>query len=167
MCAKVFCIMYENLWILPRTSVNNLRANWRTHQPTHTHRYTHAELFVSATGIRICIWCVTTNLQWHLHWQLSVYLAVCLSLSLSLLLLSSCLPLPLPTACLPVHVLVAAEQSLRSNGKQNKFINFPVKICAVFTALVSPSSTLSPPLSISLSTCLSCSANCRWRENRN
>lgn len=141
MCANVFCIMYENLWISPRTSVNNLRANTRTH--THS---------------TICIF------SWYLHLMCYYKLAVasaltavclscCLSLWLSLSLLPSCLPPsflspPVPSDCLPVHVLVAAEQSLRSNETQNKFINFPVEICAVCTASVIPH--LSLPLLVSL-----------------
>lgn len=150
-----------------RAQVSTISGQTNAHTNPHTHTQTHTELFVSAAGIRICIWCVTTNLQWHLHWQLSVYLAVCLPLSLSLLLLSSYLPLPLPTACPPVHVLVAAEQSLRSNGKQNKFINFPVKICAVCTALVIPSSILSLSLSVYLSLHLSlihCQLSLVWKQ---
>lgn len=114
-----------------------------------THAHTRIVPFVSAAGI--CIWCVTTNLQWHLHWQLSVYLVVRLSGCRCLFSLPVYLPTsspPVPSDCLPVHVLVAAEQSLHSNETQNKFINFPVEICAVCTASVI--THLSLPLLVSL-----------------
>lgn len=152
MCANVFCIMYENLWISPRTSVNNLRANTRTH--THS---------------TICI------CSWYLHLMCNYKLAVasaltavclscCLSLWLSLSLLPSCLPPsfisspPLWLSACSCFSCSWAKFALKWNTKQiYKFSRG--NLCSLYRFGYSPS--LSP------SACLSCYVNLRWCDNRN
>lgn len=154
MCAKVFCIMYENLWFLPRTSVNNLRANSRTQQPTHTHTLTRRT-------ICICSWYL------HLHLMCNYKLAVasaptavclscCLSLSLSLLLLSSCLPLwclpPLsPPNLSPCSCFSCSWAKFALKWKTKQIYTFcRENLCSLYRFGYSQLNPLSVPLCLSL-----------------
>lgn len=145
-----------------RAQVSTISRQAHAHTSPHTHR--RRKLFVSAAGICICIWCVTTNLQWHLHWQLSVYLAVCLSGCRCLfslpVYLSPTSPPPLCLSACSCFSCSWAKFALKWNTKQiYKYSRG--NLCSLYRLVYSQLHLLSLSLFVSL---LLCQLTLVWQQ---